>query len=317
MNTKYYLGIDLGGTFIKGAIVDRKGKIAVSDKVPTESQKGNDTVTKNIAALCNTLIEKAGLTKADIVGIGMGSPGIVDSRAGVVVYSENLNLKNFPIAKETERLTGLPVKVANDANAAALGESIFGSASAYNSSIFITLGTGVGGGIIIDGKLFEGNCGAGAELGHTVICCGGEPCNCGRRGCLEAYASATALIRNTKRAMEAHKDSKLWEIGDVSNVNGKTPFDYYDKDVYAKEVVDDYIEKLGCGIVNFANEFRPEAIILGGGVCAQGDNLIKPLRKIMDREIFAQANSPKVDLRIASLENNAGCLGAAALVIEQ
>lgn len=312
---KYYLGIDLGGTFIKGAVVDGDGSIIFSDKTPTESEKGADAIISNIVKLCNYVIDGAGLSKTDISGVGMGSPGIVDSNKGVVVYSENLKLKDFPIAKNTEELLGLPVKVANDANAAALGEAIFGSASSYKSSIFITLGTGVGGGVIIDGKLFEGNRGAGTELGHTVICCGGEPCNCGRRGCLEAYASATALIRNTKRTMEAHKDSKLWEIGDLSKVNGKTAFDYYDSDVYAKAVIDDYMEKLGCGIVNFANEFRPEAIILGGGVCAQGDNLIKPLRKIMDREIFAAKNSPKVDLKIAALKNDAGCLGAAALVI--
>ena len=179
----------------------------------------------------------------------------------------------------------------------------------------ITLGTGVGGGIVIDGKLVEGNLGAGAELGHTVIVHGGAQCSCGRRGCLEAYSSATALIRDTKRAMEAHPDSKMWEIGTLDAVNGKTVFDYAPVDVYAKEVLDSYIEHLACGLINYANIFRPEVILLGGGVCAQGDNLIKPLQAIMDKEIYAGDKGPRVPILIAELENSAGLLGAAALLM--
>jgi glucokinase len=178
-----------------------------------------------------------------------------------------------------------------------------------------TLGTGVGGGIIIDGKLFEGNRSAGAEIGHSVIVAGGEACTCGRKGCLEAYASATALIRDTKRAMEAHKDSKMWEIGSLDKVTGKVAFDYKDTDPYAKAVVDNYIEKLACGITNMANIFRPQTVLLGGGVCAQGEVFTKPLQAILDKDIFAVELGPKVTIGIAELGNSAGLLGAAALLM--
>ena len=219
------------------------------------------------------------------------------------------------IGEELEKLTGLPVKIANDANVAALGETKFGCGKDYNNTVMLTLGTGVGSGIIINGKLFEGNRSAGAELGHSVIVAGGEQCTCGRKGCLEAYASATALIRDTKRAMHADKNSKMWQIGSIDNVTGKTAFDYKDIDEFAKSVVDGYIKKLGAGVTNIVNEFRPEAVILGGGVCAQGDNLIKPLQEFVNKEIFAGSKGPQVKILTATLGNNAGILGAVALLI--
>ncbi|MBQ8323041.1 MAG: ROK family protein [Clostridia bacterium] len=313
---KYYIGIDLGGTFIKGGIVDDEGAILVSDKVPTESDGGEKKVAENIAYLCEKLLNAANMTTGDVEGIGMGVPGMIDVKNGLVIFSNNLNWKDFKISEAVGALTGLPVKIANDANVAALGETKFGCGKAYNNTVLLTLGTGVGGGIVIDGKLFEGNRSAGAELGHSVIVAGGEQCTCGRKGCLEAYASATALIRDTKRAMEADKDSKMWEIGSVDNVTGKTAFDYADKDASAKKVVENYIEKLGVGITNLANEFRPEAVLLGGGVCAQGDNLVKPLQAFLDKEIFAGAMGPQVRILTATLENSAGLLGAAALFME-
>lgn len=312
---KKYIGIDLGGTFIKGGIVTQKGEILLQDKVPTEREKGESKVTQNIANLCKSLLSRAGLSTADVEGIGMGVPGMIDSAKGEVVYSNNLDWSHFMIADETEKLTGLPVKIANDANVAALGETKFGCGKAYQNTVLITLGTGVGGGIVIDGKLFEGNRSAGAELGHSVIVAGGEQCTCGRKGCLEAYASATALIRDTKRAMQADKNSKMWEIGDIEKVTGKTAFDYKDCDASAKAVVDNYIEKLGVGITNVANVFRPEAIMLGGGVCAEGDNLIKPLQAYLDKEIFAGTQGPAVKILVATLGNSAGLLGAAALLL--
>ena len=194
---KFYVGIDLGGTFIKGGIVDENGNILIVDKTPTEKKKGcdgADGVAANIAALVKSLLERQGLTAADVVGIGMGAPGMIDSGAGVVLYWSNMGWQDFALGAKLEELTGLPVKLANDANVAALGEVKFGAARKFNSAVMITLGTGVGGGIVVDGKLVEGNKGAGAELGHSVIEFGGEQCSCGRKGCLEAYASATALI---------------------------------------------------------------------------------------------------------------------------
>ncbi len=312
---KYYVGIDLGGTFIKGGIVDSDGEILVEDKVPTESDLGGEKVVENIANLAKDLVKRAGLASEDIVGLGMGVPGMIDSKEGNVIYSNNLAWKDFRIGQMVSDLTGFSVKIANDANVAALGEVKFGAAKAYGDVIMITLGTGVGGGIVVDGKLIEGNKGAGAELGHSIIEMNGEQCTCGRKGCLEAYASATAIIRDTKRAMMEHKDSKMWEIGDVEQVTGKTAFDYKETDVYAKAVVERYIYSLASGITNFANIFRPQAVLLGGGVCAQGDALVKPLQALVDKEIFAGEMGPQVKIITAELGNKAGMLGAVALFL--
>ncbi len=312
---KYYVGIDLGGTFIKGGIVDEKGNILVENKVLTEVDKGNMQIVENISSLALTLLENSGVNRADVVGLGLGSPGIVDDKTGEVVLSENLHLEHFPLRDEVSKRTGLPVALANDANAATLGEVKFGAAKDYNDAIMLTLGTGVGGGIVIGGKLVEGNQGAGAELGHVVIQAGGESCSCGRKGCLEAYASATAIIRDTKRAMKENARSKIWEIGGLDKVNGKTAFDYMHCDESARTVVDKYIQMLACGITNFANIFRPEVVILGGGVCAQGDNLIKPLQVILNEEIYAGHRGPQVPIVVAKLGNSAGLLGAAALLM--
>ncbi len=310
---KYYVGIDLGGTLIKGGIVDDLGNVIVSDKVPTESDRGDKAVAGNIAALVKKLLSSVNLSSSDVEGVGIGVPGMIDSKAGEVVYSNNLRWKNFMISTTVEELVGIPVRIANDANVAALGETLFGCGKDYKSTVLLTLGTGVGGGIVIDGKLCEGNRSAGAELGHAVIAMGGELCTCGRRGCLEAYASATALIRDTKRAMEADKNSKMWEIGSLDEVNGATAFKYMNSDNSAKKVVDRYIEALACGIINIANELRPEAIILGGGICAEGERLTAPLKGLLESEIFGGSDGPAVEILIASLKNSAGILGAAAL----
>ena len=310
---KKYIGIDLGGTFIKGGVVDGAGNILLSDKVPTESDKGAGQVAKNIALLALSLMERLSLKAADVVGIGMGVPGMIDGKAGNVIYSNNLNWKDFRIAETVEKLSGLPVKIANDANVAVLGEVKFGAGKGCENVVMLTLGTGVGGGVIAEGVMVEGNKGAGAELGHSVIVAGGEQCTCGRKGCLEAYASATALIRDTKRVMTAHKDSKMWETYDLDGVSGKTAFDYKDCDPYAKAVVDGYIYHLAAGITNFANIFRPEVVLLGGGVCAQGDALVKPLQELLNQDIFAGDLGPSVPIKIATLGNSAGLLGAAAL----
>lgn len=314
---RYYIGIDLGGTFIKGGIVNDQGEILASDKIPTESEKGAEGVSSNIATLAKSLLDSCGLTTSDVFGLGIGCPGMIDSKNGNVIYSNNLGWQDFNIATAvSEKLSGITVKIANDANVAALGEVKFGAACDYENAVMITLGTGVGGGVVIDGKLMEGNKGAGAELGHSVIHRGGEPCTCGRLGCLEAYCSATALIRETKRAMIAHPDSKMWQIGSVDDVTGKTAFDFADVDPYAGEVVDKYISDLACGLANYANVFRPEVIILGGGVCAEGDRLILPLQSECDKGLFGGDMGPGVPILVANLKNSAGTLGAAALLMD-
>ncbi len=313
---KLYIGIDLGGTFIKGGIVDGEGNIIIDGKVPTESEGGSETVAENIASLCGSLLKQAGISVSEVAGIGMGVPGMIDSERGEVVYSNNLGWEHFMISDRVSELTGLSVRIANDANVAALGETKFGCGKNYSNTVLVTLGTGVGGGIIIGGKLFEGNRSAGAEIGHSVIMAGGERCTCGRRGCLEAYASATALIRDTRRAMEKHPESSMWQVGGLDKVDGRTAFDCMDSDACARGVVGNYINMLGVGLVNIANVFRPEAIMLGGGVCAEGERLTAPLREFMAKEIFAGDKGPKVEILTAELGNRAGLLGAAALLMD-
>ena len=316
-SSKLYIGIDLGGTFIKGGIVTSEGEILVSGKIPTEANLGDARVADNISSLIESLIEKGGVKREMILGVGIGSPGMVDSGEGVIIYANNLPFSYFPLAAEIERRTGFFARVANDANAATLGEARFGAARGRSSVVMLTIGTGVGGGVIIDGKLFEGNRSAGAELGHMTLVSGGEKCTCGRCGCLECYASATALVRDTKRMMQKHPESLMWQVGSLDNVDGATAFSRRDTDPAAREVVDGFIRYLADGILSFANVFRPEVIIIGGGISAEGEGLLAPLREIVKREIYAGTAGPTVELAVASLANSAGTLGAAALVMDR
>lgn len=311
---KYYLGIDIGGMTVKGILADESGKIYAEGSVATDSDKGAEAMCGNIAQLIAELTK--GKAKEKIVGAGVGCPGLIDSADGAVVFAGNLNLKNYPLAKEIEKRCSFKVKLTNDANAAALGEAKFGAGSKYRNSVLITLGTGVGGGIVIDGKLFEGGKSAGAEIGHTVIVENGLKCTCGRRGCFECYASARALMEQTKEAMEGNRKSEMWKGYDLNKVSGKTPFEYYDRDLTAKLVVDTYIRHLACGIINLANIFRPEVIMLGGGVSEQCETLTKPLQKIVDGDLIGGTSFALVKIVKAKLGSKAGAFGAAALFME-
>lgn len=305
----YYFGIDVGGTNIKGICADESGKIVAEDSLPTGVEGGGDTICGNIAKLVNRLEKTAGV-KATAAGVACA--GMIGEE-GEVIFAGNLNLCDYPLGKRLSELLDMPVKVVNDANAAAVGEAAFGAGNGCKDSVFITLGTGVGGGIIIDGKLFEGGKNVGAEVGHMVIVHGGRPCTCGRKGCFEAYSSATALIEQTKKAMRENKNSAMWRTYTVETVNGKTAFDYADEDETAKKVAEEYIYHLACGIINLANIFRPQTVILGGGVSAQGDRLIVPLQERLDKKIFGGQEYAPVRIVKATLGNNAGALGAAAL----
>lgn len=313
----YYAGIDLGGTNIKCGIVDEAGEIMIQESVPTHSERGLSYVTETMAGLVTRLAREA---KIDVKAVGVGSPGMIDGERGVVVYSNNLAWQNVPLAAELKKRLRLPVRITNDANAAAYGEYACGAGNEYKSVVLITLGTGVGSGIVIDGKLFEGHCGAGAEFGHEVISFGGEKCTCGRRGCFEAYASATALIRQTKRSMEKDKQSMLWRLcgGDIGSVNGKTAFDGAAVgDKTAKRVVNNYLRYLSEGLANIANAFHPEAILIGGGISAQGENLTVPLQKRVDKLMLGHGKYASVKILAATLGNDAGLVGAAMLAKEK
>ena len=309
----YYLGLDIGGTFVKGVCMTAEGNLLAEEKCDTGCEHGGAAMCDNIANLCAKLRRKV---KGDLNGVGVGCPGMIESVRGVVKFAGNLGLKDYPLGDELARRLGVPVKVTNDANAAALGEARFGAGRSFKNSILVTLGTGVGGGIIIDGKLYEGGCSVGAEIGHMVIERNGDMCTCGRRGCFERYSSASALTRYTKHAMEEDAGSAMWGKYTSQTCTGKTAFEFMDTDRTAKEVVDWYIKYLACGLVNLANIFRPEVIMLGGGVAAQGERLTKPLQAIMDKEIFGGNNYAKVLVVPASLGNSAGAMGAAALCLE-
>ncbi len=308
---KYYAGIDLGGTFVKCGIVSEEGELLIKDKMPTQRGRSFAEIAGDMARLAGALAEKAGVS---LSGAGVGSPGVVDSKNGAIVYSCNLNWRNAALAEEMESVLGVPVCVTNDANAAALGEQFIGAGKGFRNVVFVTLGTGVGGGIVIDGKLFEGFRSAGAEIGHTVIRMNGERCGCGRKGCFEAYASATALIRQTRRAMEKHPESEMWKLcgGDPEKADGRTSFDGMRAgDRTAKTVVKNYIGYLSEGVTNLCNEFRPEAVLLGGGISAEGDTLVKPLSELVDRKIYGGTDYAPVKILKASLGNDAGMFGAA------
>ncbi len=316
---KYYAGLDLGGTFVKGGIVDEEGKILVKDKIPTGRERPYTEIAADMARLVKDLAARAGLAEGQLAGVGIGSPGLIDAENGVIVYSNNIRWENVPLCGAVREQLGVPVCITNDANAAALGEHFCGAGKKFGSMVFITLGTGVGGGIILDGKLFEGNRSAGAEIGHMVIERGGWQCTCGRRGCFEAYASATGLIRRTRESMEAHKESAMWKIaGSLEGVDGRTAFDGMRAgDAAAKQVVEEYISCLAEGVTNLVNIFRPEAVVLGGGVCAEGETLLAPLRAAVEPHLFGGAEYAPVAIVAASLGNDAGLCGAARLAMQR
>ena len=312
----YYLGIDLGGTNIAVGIVNEKYEIIIKGSVPTLAHREGKLIIKDMAELCKKLIASAGLTLADIAYAGIATPGTADSDTGVVVYANNLPFKKFPLASILRELTGVQnIRMANDANAAALGEAVAGAAKGTKHSVMITLGTGVGGGIIIDGKVFPGGNGAGAELGHVVIEHNGVPCSCGRRGCWESYSSATALIRMTKEAIEAAKaEGRYTSMASVEKINGRTACDAMRAgDEVAKEVYDKYLAYLANGIASIVNVFQPEIISLGGGISNEGQSLIDDLDPLVKKEQYGDGIVKTADIRIAKLKNDAGIIGAAAL----
>ncbi|MGN0470041.1 MAG: ROK family protein [Acutalibacteraceae bacterium] len=314
----YYLGIDLGGTNIVAGVVDEDYKIVAKESCKTNLPRPTDEICDDMAAVTLKALDKAGITPDDIEFVGIGAPGAVNSQTGVIEFSANFDAHNWEIAKMMEERLNKKVKVENDANAAALGEYLAGAAKNAKNAVAITLGTGVGGGIIIDGKIYSGSNFAGAELGHIVIEHNGRQCGCGRKGCWEAYASATGLINMTKEAIEnpENKDSYLYKSvdGDLSKVSGITAFDAKSHDCpVGKAVVDTYISYLACGIVNVINIFQPDVLCIGGGISNQGDNLLKPLMKIVEAERYTKHNSKQTKVCTALLGNDAGIIGAARL----
>lgn len=311
------IGIDIGGTSIKGAGISSEGKVMETFSLPIDNNlSGEETITK-LAKLTKDYINQ----HKDVIfeGIGLGVPGVVDIQKGDVVFSNNLHWENLHLSKIFHKYINLPVKITNDANAAALAEIMFGNATKYNSCVLLTLGTGVGSGIVIDRKLYEGNEGKGAEIGHMVIVKDGRQCTCGRKGCFETYASATGLINTTKEVLVKYPKSKIWELinYDLKNVSGRSAFEAYrQKDEAGIEIVNRYISDLGEGILNLCNIFRPEVILLSGGLANEGQILFDLVNEYLERHEYGYPRTPAVKVINAKGGYDSGKIGAASLFFQ-
>ncbi len=311
----YYVGIDLGGTNIKAGIVDDQGKLLNKESIKTNADRPMEEIIHDMGTLALSVIEAAGLKTEDISAIGIGSPGTPDNIAGLLVYSNNLPFNMAPMRKLIREVVDLPVYIDNDANCAAMAEAVAGAAKGAKDSVTITLGTGVGAGVIANGRIYSGFNQAGSEFGHTVLVSGGVPCSCGRKGCFECYASASALVRMTKEAADANPDSKLNDvINELGKVNGKVAFMAQRLgDAAADGVIDMYTDYLADGLANAINTFMPEVLVVGGGVCNEGDPLLIPLQeKTMSRPYFGPGVK-KTRIALAQMGNDAGIVGAAMM----
>ena len=313
---KYYVGIDLGGTNIAVGVVNENNEIVGRAKTKTRPQEHCEIIAEDMAKTALVAIKNAEISIDDVQWVGVGTPGAVNPKTGMVEYAGNLNFKKAPLASLLEEKLGKKTFVENDANAASYGEYIAGAAKGVANAVVVTLGTGVGGCIIIDHKIYSGFNYVGGELGHIGIVFDGRPCTCGRRGCFEAYSSATGLINLTKEVMENNKDSKMWELSPtLDRVSGRTAFDAMRAgDKAGKEVVDTYIEYLGYGLTSIINTFQPEILCIGGGICKEGETLLAPLRRYIEENAFGfNLLEKNTKLVTAALGNDAGIIGAAML----
>lgn len=308
---KTYIGIDLGGTNVAAGLVSERGELLGVHSQPTP--RGAEEVADAIAQAAQAACAAAGVGVEEPQSVGVASPGSIDPARGVVEHAFNLGLDHVPLMGMVSDRLGLPALLENDANAAALGEFVSGAGKGYDSLVAVTLGTGVGSGAVLGGKLFTGFNYAGMEAGHMVIHRGGRPCTCGRRGCWEAYASATGLIKSTREAMEAHPDSALWRFAPtLEQVNGKTVFDAAAVfDPPARQVIESYLDDLACGVANLVNILQPQVLCIGGGISRQGEKLLAPIRAYLDREEFTRDGQRRTKICVAQLGNDAGIIGAA------
>lgn len=307
-----YIGVDVGGTNLVAGVVNKQGDILAKAKCPTRSDKGADTIIADIKDIISQACVNAGISEKEMVSIGIGIPGPVDNQAGEVVFTANLPLSRIPIAAMIKEKWNVRTFLLNDADAAAFGEAYAGSAKGCAHMVLITLGTGLGGGMVINGKINTGFNNIGGEIGHIVIEHNGRPCNCGRKGCWEKYASASGLITLTREQMEREAGSAMWRIApSLEKVDGRTAFlAAKEGDEAGKAVVALYLEYLAGGLSNIVNIFQPEVICIGGGVCNEGDALLLPVREMVARTTFRHPTR-NTEIRIASLGNDAGIIGAA------
>ena len=310
-----YIGIDVGGMSIKAGLVDEEGNILFKHSCPTGVERGYVAVIQDIAQLGLATVEKAGRRMDEVKAIGIGIPGIMDQRTGIIPFCTNLAWHDVPIIEEMKQYTDLPVYVDNDATVAGLAESVKGVSAGTKNSVFITLGTGVGGGVVLNGRVFSGAHGVATEIGHMVTVAGGLPCTCGKRGCWERYASATALIRAGRVLCAEKPNCQLMKHvdGDIRTITAKDVIDLaMDGDEDCVRIFDDYIYHLVVGLTNLINVYDPEVIVLGGGVSHCGDFLLNAVRSLLPKYVFFKS-MPYARVELARLTNDAGIIGAAML----
>ena len=311
----FYIGVDLGGTGIKAGVVDEQGRILAKASCPTGVERGYGPVIADMAKLCLETLEKSGHSLDEVKAIGIGIPGIQDPATGLVPFCTNLGWHEVPLVEEMHKYIDKPVFVGNDATVAGLAEAVAGVSASVKTSVFVTLGTGVGGGIIIDGKPYSGPHGVASEIGHMITVVGGELCTCGNRGCWERYASATAIIREGRRFAEAHPDCAIAKAvdGDLDKIEAKTVIDLAKAgDPDAAKLFDDYVTHLCVGLVNLINLYDPEIIALGGGVSHAGQFLLDAVNAKLPQMVFYKT-MPYARVELARLGNDAGIIGAAML----
>ena len=312
----YYVGIDLGGTNIAVGVCDENYQIVGRAETKTNAPRPCEEICADMVKVTKEAVANAGATMEDVAWIGIGSPGAIDPETGVVEFANNLSFEHAPMGEIMREMTGKEIYIENDANAAAYGEAVAGAAKGTQNSVMITLGTGVGGGVIIEGKVFSGWNHFGTELGHTVLVRNGRQCSCGRKGCWEAYASVSGLIYQTKLAMINDNASVMWEIvgGDINKVNGRTAFDAMRKgDKSGKAVVDEYIGYVATGVTDMVNIFQPEVLCVGGGISKEGETLLAPIRETVNAETYGRYSKKMSKICAAELGNDAGIIGAAFL----
>lgn len=310
----YSIGIDLGGTNIAVGIVTEDGNIVKKTSTPTRAERPFEEIFADMARCIHSLLKETAIAVEEIKSIGIGTPGCLDPKKGMLIFAGNFKHGTLVNYRELmKKHFDLPVYIGNDANAAALAEARVGAAKGAESAVMVTLGTGVGGGIVLDGKIYEGFLSSAGELGHIVIVHDGEQCTCGRKGCWEAYASVTALVRQTKEAMKKNPDSIMNRVP-MNEVNGRTSFDAAKQgDKAALAVVEQYQEYIADGLANIANILNPEVMVIGGGICKEGDFLLKPVDEKLQKKVFGAGLLPKRKLAVAQLGNDAGIIGAALL----
>lgn len=317
MERKYRIGVDLGGTNIKTGIIDEHCTLIVKKSAKTYPiGRPWQEVVNDIALLILDTLATINISLEQCEKIGIGSPGMVDHANGVIVFAGNFDWNNVPIAEELRKHINLPSQLSNDGNCAVIGEVVAGAAKGSKDVVMLTLGTGLGSGVISGGILQEGGSSGGMEIGHSLLMMDGEYCTCGRRGCFEAYASANALIRQARYMAIQHPNSLLASLcnGNPDEMRGEIPFSAARKgDAYAQIVVNDYIRFLGEGIINCINIWRPEKVLLGGGVSHAGDQLLVPLNQYVSPRVFAGNRGCTAPILQAVLGNDAGIIGAAVL----